>query len=603
MLRPTTAALVWWCCLLVVVLPIFSSAYDANSVVCDAEQNFFCPPATSCCPTFKSRKEPNVVVGYSCLMGWSSRYPRGPCCPHFEEEDDETTKENSDGLSWRGGTGCGNGYECASSSSSSSSLFDFASPFLRGRRNAHGLNIDAPICLINSTAHPIDYQGKPITNKYETMPRYRTCQAFSKDGIDVYGLRIPISVALSYKNSSSVTNIGFDEKYMGQLPYYSNMGQITADDRVNFDITTAVIGVHGSGRDAGTYLCALTAIVEDASKDHRLLRVRNKRRLLPKDVLVVAPLFAAPTDDIPPNTYSSSLPYIRWDAQYPIFHTWRYGAESVPDGSSNNNITISSFGAMDVLLERLCDRNHFPNLQRIVAIGHSAGGQYVHRWALSSNSWCFGGGQFVHRWAPKADLPNVRVVAANPRSFTYVDDRRYFAISDQNIAVKDDKSPAENEGTLTPFDNYELRSPSAAEANECNGFNKYEWGLAPDEVVPAPYVINNVQKLIDHGDNSELFCRYASRDVVYLTGQRDIEPLAAENRYKGLHGDRFQGPTRRERSERYFASLQARGRELDFCGRIGEGATKVHDRHIVKNVAHDHALIFTSPEGIKSMFG
>jgi hypothetical protein len=590
----------------VLLLPILSSAYDANSVVCDAEQNYFCPPSTSCCPTFKSRKEPDVVVGYSCLMGWSSRYPRGPCCPHYD--DDETTAENSDGSSWRGGTGCGNGYECASSSSSSSSLFDFASPLLRGRRNTHSLDMDTPICLINSTAHPVDYQGKPIKNKYESMPRYRACQSFSNDGIDVYGLPIPLSAALSYKNSSSVTNTNVEKNYLGQLPYYSNMGQIITsdDDRVNSDITTAVIGVHGSGRDAGTYLCALTAIVADASKHHSFLRgnKQKQRHLLPKDVLVVAPLFAAPTDDVPPTSYSTSLPYLKWDAQYPIFHTWRYGAESVPNPSNNNNITISSFGAMDVLLERLCNRNHFPNLQRIIVIGHSAGGQFVHRWALSSNSWCFGGGQFVHRWAPKADLPNVRVVAANPRSFTYLDDRRYLAVSDQSIAViKDDKSPAENEGTLTPFNNYELRSPSAAETNECNGFNKYEWGLAPDEGVPAPYVINNVQKLIDHGDNTELFCRYASRDVIYLTGQRDIEPLGAENRYKGLHGDRFQGPTRRERSERYFASLQARGRELEFCGRIGEGATQVHDRRIVKNVAHDHALIFTSPEGIKAMFG
>ncbi|KAK1740080.1 hypothetical protein QTG54_009030 [Skeletonema marinoi] len=568
---PTAAMLLVW----QLVLPTLSSAYDANRVVCDADQNIFCPPSTSCCPTFKSRKEPDVIVGYSCLMGWSSRFPRGPCCPHYE---DEAVLENFDGSSWRGGTGCGNGYECASSS------------------------IDRPICVINSAAHPMDYQGNPFKNKYETMPRYRACKSFTKDGISLHGLPMPLSAALSYKNSSSLTSTdGLEAHYMGQLAYYSNIGQITADDRVNSDIKTAIIGIHGSGRDAGTYLCALTAIAVDASKERSFLR-GQKGHLNRKDVLVVAPWFTAPADDIPPT--SSSLPYLQWDAQYPIFHTWRYGAESILDANDKHNMTISSFGAMDVLLESLCDRNHFPNLQRIVVIGHSAGGQFVHRWALSSNSWCFGNGQFAHRWAPKAALPNVRVVVANPRSFTYLDARRYFVVSDQIVGVKEDeRSLSEDKGTLTPFNTFELRSPSAAEENECNSFNKYEWGLDPDERVPAPYVINNVQKLIDHGDNTELFCRYASRDVIYLTGQRDIETLSAENRYQGLHGDRFQGPSRRERSERFFASLQVRGRELEFCGRIGGEATQVHERHIVKQVAHDHALMFSSPEGIQAMFG
>ena len=136
-----------------------------------------------------------------------------------------------------------------------------------------------------------------------------------------------------------------------------------------------------------------------------------------------------PSDDSPRT--SSSLPYLQWDAQYPIFHTWRYGAESISDVNYNNNATISSFGAMDVLLESLCDRKRFPNLQRIVVTGHSAGGQFVHRWALSSNSWCFGDGQYAHRWAPKSDLPNVRTVVANPRSFTYLDNRRYFAVANE----------------------------------------------------------------------------------------------------------------------------------------------------------------------------
>ena len=179
---PTIIAVEVW----LLLLSALSSAYDANKskspVVCDAEQQIFCPPSTSCCPTFKSKREPHVVVGYSCLMGWSSRFPRGPCCPHYADET--ISKNKLDVSSWRGGTGCGNGYECAVSS------------------------IGTPNCVINSTAHPIDYDGKPIKNKYETMSRYRTCQSFTKDGVEVFGLPIPLSAALSYNKSSlsSLTN-------------------------------------------------------------------------------------------------------------------------------------------------------------------------------------------------------------------------------------------------------------------------------------------------------------------------------------------------------------------------------------------------------------
>jgi hypothetical protein len=266
-------------------------------------------------------------------------------------------------------------------------------------------------------------------------------------------------------------------------------------------------------------------------------------------------------------------------------------------------MTISSFGAIDALVERLCDRKRFPNLRRIVVIGHSAGGQFVHRWALSSNSWLFGNGQFAHRYAPGADLPNVRVIAANPRSFAYLDNRRYFAVSDQVFVEVDKTSPAENEGNLTPFDKYRLRPPSAAEESDCNKFNEYEWGLEPNEGVPAPYIINNIHKLIDHGDNTELFCRYASRDIVYISGQRDFEKNSLGSHSCRKHTDGYQGPSRRERSERFFASLQFRGREVEFCGRSVGGTSQVHDRQIVRDVGHDHALIFQSPECIQAMFG
>jgi len=114
--------------------------------------------------------------------------------------------------------------------------------------------------------------------------------------------------------------------------------------------------------------------------------------------------------------------------------------------------------------------------------------------------------------------------------------------------------------------------------------------------------------------------------------------------------DGYQGPSRRERSERFFASLQVRGDDIlrssfsssrggtrgdaskeeeqgsesdvesfvaemsrakgGFCARRhdavenddGEKKVQVHDRIVVKHVGHDHALIFQSEEGRDGMF-
>ena len=548
---------------LLLTLPVL--AYDALSpILCDAEMNLFCPPSTSCCPTFKSRAEPDIITGYSCLMSWSTRFPQGPCCPHFEEDQDVST-------------GCAAGYMCASDFIPSSSLRASSNPFVESKRRLTRL-LEGNYCRINLTAHPADNQGHEINNKYETMPRYRTCDSFTSDGVAIYGLSIPLSAATSHKNASS-SFIHGDSKYIGKLAYYSNMGQIHADS----DITTAVVGVHGSGRDAGTYLCALSAMLPDAATDSSLIKEN-------RNVLVLAPWFTAPEDNLPDT--SSSIPFIQWDDHRPIPHTFRYGAESIPD--INYNMTVSSFSAMDVLLEHLCNRERFPNLNRIVVAGHSAGAQFVQRWALSSNSLYFGGGR----------LPAVRVVVANPRSYAYLDKRRFFIIDQATVTDDDDVTPAENDGTLTPFDKYQLRAPSKAEEEGCSEFNKYEWGLDKNEDVPAPYVINNIQQFIDHGNNSALFCRYASRDIVYLSGERDIETLGSQICEEGKE-DGYQGPSRRERSERFFASLQVRGKEVCCNSSAGqeEVVAQVHNRHVVKNVAHDHALIFQSREGMQAIFG
>ena len=68
----------------------------------------------------------------------------------------------------------------------------------------------------------------------------------------------------------------------------------------------------------------------------------------------------------------------------PIAHTWRYGADAAKN-------PISSYKAIDAMVETIAfDTVRFPNLERIVVAGHSAGGQICHRWALTSMSPAWG---------------------------------------------------------------------------------------------------------------------------------------------------------------------------------------------------------------------
>src|SRR5208283_3829016 len=72
---------------------------------------------------------------------------------------------------------------------------------------------------------------------------------------------------------------------------------------------------------------------------------------------------------------------------------------------------ITSFDLTDEILRRLASRKAFPNLQAIVVSGHSAGGQYAERYAMSNT---------VHE---KLGVP-VAYVVSNPSSYAYLDATR-----------------------------------------------------------------------------------------------------------------------------------------------------------------------------------
>lgn len=72
---------------------------------------------------------------------------------------------------------------------------------------------------------------------------------------------------------------------------------------------------------------------------------------------------------------------------------------------------ISSFAAMDAILERLADRRRFPHLPHVVVAGHSGGGQLVQRYAIAGRI----------EPALLREGIDVRYVVMNPSSYAYFD--------------------------------------------------------------------------------------------------------------------------------------------------------------------------------------
>jgi hypothetical protein len=231
--------------------------------------------------------------------------------------------------------------------------------------------------------------------------------------------------------------------------------------------------------------------------------------------------------------------HLRWEVEEPIPHTWRYGADAL-------NANFSSYAAVDVVIDRvLADRSRFPVLKRIVVAGHSAGGQLVQRWALLSSSRAFSAAQNI----------TVRTVVANPKSLCWLDDRRWF--------------------------DGEFRVPDEEEFENCPTYNEWEWGFGGGRDLPTPY---KDRAIAAAGGVDRIIERYAGRDVVYLAGERDTI-------WNGDCEARMQGANRKERSQNFYDSLQ------EIYGRT------VHRRIVVKDVHHDHCLMFQSPEGQLALFG
>ena len=287
-------------------------------------------------------------------------------------------------------------------------------------------------------------------------------------------------------------------------------------DSRNPAVTRAVVMVHGAGRNADDYFrTAVAAAFLAGALDH---------------TVVLAPRFASNAG----GTCADKL--AEGEISYPCSgQSWRSG------GPLKGAANLSSFDLMDQILRRLANRSTFPNMKSIVVTGHSAGGQFSSRYAMSNN---------VH---DTLGVP-VRYVVSNPSSYAYPEPARPTGACTEKGC----------EGGLRPF----------REGGNCTTFNRWPYGLEQRQGYAAQV------------SDSDLKARMAARPTTYLMGTLDTLPIAG---FDGSCPAMAQGLNRFERG-------------LGFWHMMRERYQAKHDFVPVPLCGHNARCVYTSDQALPVLF-
>jgi predicted esterase len=196
------------------------------------------------------------------------------------------------------------------------------------------------------------------------------------------------------------------------IPIYSSHPLKKEDNEVEY----LILIVHGAGLNAGKTFEIGQKIVES-------LEITKSR------VMVVAPQFLEGVD---PDEKGLLL----WDRR------WRSGGKSLSSDLNKSLPALSSYEVLDKLIYVIKKRHS--NLRRAIILGHSAGGQFVLRYAALNNN---------HEiWARQGVL--LQYIVSNSSSYLYLDETRYQFDSIEEIVE-------------TP----------RGELMDCPSYNKYKYGL------------------------------------------------------------------------------------------------------------------------------
>ena len=221
---------------------------------------------------------------------------------------------------------------------------------------------------------------------------------------------------------------------------------------------------------------------------------------------------------------------------------WRSGGKSLSTGLNKDLPSLSSFEVIDRLIDVAVKRN--PGIRRIIILGHSAGGQFVVRYAAINSR---------HELLEQQGV-SIRYVVANSSSYPYLDQTRFHFNAAGEILIT-----------------------SREELMNCPSYNKYKYGL--EELYGyaealSPQIIRT---------------RLLSRPVMFVLGTADTDRDWGLD--KSCESD-VQGKNRHERGLMYKHHL----------GSFVKSSPK--SQHIwleIPEVGHEATEIFTHPRFITEL--
>jgi hypothetical protein len=293
-------------------------------------------------------------------------------------------------------------------------------------------------------------------------------------------------------------------------------------------VTRALIMVHGTLRNADHYFRTATgaAFIAGALGD----------------TIVIAPAFHSAQGECK-------------DRLAPHEVSWGCGGDSWRSGgAAASDPRLMSFDFMDTLLKTLADKRRFPNLKVIVVAGHSAGGQFVHRYEMANR---------VHE---TLGTP-VRYVVANPSSYAWPDTTRPLPEGDSAPEAAAHAWDSESVHT-----NFRYGAFDAAKAPQ---YDRWPYGF---EERKSGYTASESDDQLRH--------QLVSRPTTYLLSQVDVVPLGG---FDGSPNAMAQGPTRRARGEAFVHYLN------DHLGGHAEAV-------IVPECGHNDRCVYTTDEVLKVIF-
>ena len=365
-----------------------------------------------------------------------------------------------------------------------------------------------------------------------------------------------------------------------RIPITGTDGKVTFAYHATTDIARggshklAVIVMHGAYRDADNYFCMM----------HSLMKKQPYRD--PKDIVVISPDFNYANDEgvVPTDAF--------WNSSKP-WGDWRAGAESSPE--SGGGQTVSAYHVMDTLVMALNNTAFWPQMDEVAIVGHSAGGQFVQRWAVMTNL------------PPKIPGLDIRFVIANPSSFAYfTKERLKYSCGTCACSTKE----CECDGECTNEQD-QLQGGKGIFATPVKGFSKAdskEFVCGNRRYDNWPYGLSGRWGYTAARDMKEALAQYAERDIVYLNGQNDtcndmlptcnsdcwmvnnVEAPCFRNRMDARCPAMLQGPWRKVRGMQYMQFLE------NYYGK------PVHQYALVNGVGHNATGIFFSSTALKHIF-